>query len=57
MFRQKKGDLVPYLDSKFQETIYARAFGSKLALEASEQRPINSNKSECNINIKTEAVA
>lgn len=29
LFRQKKGDLVPHLDSKFQETIYARIFNSK----------------------------
>lgn len=26
LFRQKKGDLIPYLDSKFQETIYAKVF-------------------------------
>lgn len=26
LFRQKKGELIPYLDSKFQETVYARAF-------------------------------
>ena len=26
LFRQKKGDLIPYLDSKFQETVFARAF-------------------------------
>ncbi|WP_370001025.1 NgoFVII family restriction endonuclease [Winogradskyella sp.] len=29
LFRQKKGDLVPYLDSKFQETVYARAFNGQ----------------------------
>lgn len=26
LFRQKKGDLIPYLDSKFQETVYAKVF-------------------------------
>lgn len=26
LFRQKHGNLIPYLDSKFQETIYARVF-------------------------------
>lgn len=26
LFRQKKGDLIPYLDSKFQETIFAKIF-------------------------------
>lgn len=26
LFRQKKGDAIPYLDSKFQETIYAKVF-------------------------------
>lgn len=26
LFRQKQGDLIPYLDSKFQETIYAKVF-------------------------------
>lgn len=30
MFRQKKGDLIPYLDSKFQETIYSRAFNADI---------------------------
>jgi hypothetical protein len=30
MFRQKKGDMIPYLDSKFQETIYSKAFGSQI---------------------------
>ena len=29
LFRHKKGDLVPHLDSKFQETIYARVFNCK----------------------------
>ncbi|MHA7841956.1 MAG: phospholipase D-like domain-containing protein [Winogradskyella sp.] len=29
LFRQKKGDLIPYLDSKFQETVFARVFNSK----------------------------
>lgn len=29
LFRQKKGDMIPYLDSKFQETVYAKAFNSK----------------------------
>ncbi|MDK4212304.1 NgoFVII family restriction endonuclease [Enterococcus mundtii] len=29
LFRQKHGDAVPYLDSKFQETVYARSFNSK----------------------------
>lgn len=29
LFRQKKGDLIPYLDSKFQETIYAKTFKGK----------------------------
>lgn len=26
LFRQKHGDLIPYLDSKFQETVFARIF-------------------------------
>jgi hypothetical protein len=26
LFRQKQGDLIPYLDSKFQETVYAKIF-------------------------------
>jgi hypothetical protein len=26
LFRQKQGDLVPYLDSKFQETVFAKIF-------------------------------
>ena len=26
LFRQKQGDLIPYLDSKFQETVFARIF-------------------------------
>lgn len=29
LFRQKHGDLIPYLDSKFQETIYAKVFNSE----------------------------
>lgn len=29
LFRQKHGDMIPYLDSKFQETVYARVFESK----------------------------
>lgn len=29
LFHQKKGDLTPYLDSKFQETIFARIFQAK----------------------------
>jgi hypothetical protein len=29
LFRQKKGDLVPHLDSKFQETIFAKIFKCK----------------------------
>lgn len=29
LFRQKKGDLVPYLDSKFQETVFAKIFKSQ----------------------------
>ncbi len=29
LFRQKRGNLVPYLDSKFQETVFARSFRSK----------------------------
>ena len=29
LFRQKHGDPIPYLDSKFQETIYARVFSSE----------------------------
>lgn len=31
LFRQKQGDLIPYLDSKFQETVYAKIFKSKIA--------------------------
>lgn len=29
LFRQKKGDMIPYLDSKFQETVYAKSFKSQ----------------------------
>ena len=29
LFRQKHGDLIPYLDSKFQETIYAKVFNGE----------------------------
>ncbi|MDY7394658.1 NgoFVII family restriction endonuclease [Aureibaculum sp. 2210JD6-5] len=29
LFRQKKGDLIPYLDSKYQETIFAKSFKGK----------------------------
>lgn len=29
LFRQKKGDSIPYLDSKFQETIFARTFNGQ----------------------------
>lgn len=29
LFRQKKGDLIPYLDSKFQETVFAKTFKSQ----------------------------
>ena len=29
LFRQKHGDMIPYLDSKFQETVYARVFEAK----------------------------
>ncbi|MDV8157073.1 restriction endonuclease PLD domain-containing protein [Acinetobacter bereziniae] len=29
LFRQKQGDLIPYLDSKFQETVYAKVFNGK----------------------------
>lgn len=29
LFRQKKGDIVPYLDSKFQETVFAKIFKSQ----------------------------
>ena len=29
LFRQKKGDVIPYLDSKFQETVFAKAFKSQ----------------------------
>lgn len=29
LFRQKKGDLIPYLDSKYQETIFAKSFNGK----------------------------
>ena len=29
LFRQKKGDLIPYLDSKFQETVFAKTFEGK----------------------------
>ena len=29
LFRQKHGNLIPYLDSKFQETIYAKVFNSE----------------------------
>ena len=29
LFRQKKGDLIPHLDSKYQETIFAKSFNGK----------------------------
>ena len=29
LFRQKQGEPIPYLDSKFQETIYAKVFKSE----------------------------
>jgi hypothetical protein len=29
LFRQKQGDMIPYLDSKFQETAFARIFKSQ----------------------------
>lgn len=29
LFRQKHGDMIPYLDSKFQETIYAKIFNAE----------------------------
>jgi len=31
LFRQKQGDMIPYLDSKFQETIFAKIFNSQNA--------------------------
>lgn len=31
LFRQKQGDMVPYLDSKFQETVFAKIFDSQNA--------------------------
>lgn len=30
LFRQKRGDMIPYLDSKFQETVYAKSFKSEI---------------------------
>lgn len=29
LFRQKQGDMIPYLDSKFQETVFAKIFDSQ----------------------------
>ena len=29
LFRQKQGDVIPYLDSKFQETVFAKIFNSQ----------------------------
>lgn len=29
LFRQKQGDMIPYLDSKFQETVFAKIFESQ----------------------------
>jgi NgoFVII restriction endonuclease len=29
LFRQKQGDLIPYLDSKFQETVFSKSFNSQ----------------------------
>ncbi|MFY7988050.1 MAG: NgoFVII family restriction endonuclease [Flavobacterium sp.] len=29
LFRQKQGDMIPYLDSKFQETVFAKIFKSQ----------------------------
>jgi hypothetical protein len=31
LFRQKQGDMIPYLDSKFQETVFAKIFESQNA--------------------------
>lgn len=31
LFRQKQGDMIPYLDSKFQETVFAKTFKSQNA--------------------------
>ncbi len=31
LFRQKQGDMIPYLDSKFQETVFAKIFNSQNA--------------------------
>ena len=31
LFRQKQGDMIPYLDSKFQETVFAKIFDSQNA--------------------------
>jgi hypothetical protein len=31
LFRQKQGDMIPYLDSKFQETIFSKIFDSQNA--------------------------
>lgn len=31
LFRQKQGDMIPYLDSKFQETVFAKVFDSQNA--------------------------
>lgn len=28
LFRQKQGDMIPYLDSKYQETVFAKAFNA-----------------------------
>lgn len=30
LFRQKQSSLIPHLDSKYQETVYARSFGSEI---------------------------
>ena len=30
LFRQKQGDMIPYLDSKFQETVFAKIFNSRM---------------------------
>ncbi|MES2590926.1 MAG: NgoFVII family restriction endonuclease [Bacteroidota bacterium] len=31
LFRQKQGDMIPYLDSKFQETVFAKVFNGQNA--------------------------
>lgn len=55
LFRQKQGQAIPHLDSKFQETIYAKAFDSKIVDIGNTPHDILSivNSKRIGIGIKT----